>query len=88
VRLALGDAKEAAELLERALGFYGRRQPDDWFAARIRLALAQAIWAGKGDRKRALSLAENARDMFARRGLADRAREAQAWINNLPGRRR
>ena len=63
--IALARAGEARPLLERAVVMRGRGPDSDPGLAIARFALAQALWDGKGDRRRAVSLARQAGKVFA-----------------------
>jgi len=52
------------------------------FASDFRFALARALWDSGVDRRRAISLAMHARDLFTKTGRADRARETEHWLSS------
>jgi tetratricopeptide (TPR) repeat protein len=81
--VALGRAREALGPLEHALEMITTGEPNEWGAADARFALAEALWASGGDRKRARKLATDARtgmapvsNAVARRQLA----AIDAWL--------
>jgi tetratricopeptide (TPR) repeat protein len=67
-RLGSGQAKEASPLLERALSIREAQPVDPVDLARTRFAVARALRALHADPARALSLAIEARDAYARAG--------------------
>ena len=79
-------AERARPPLERALTL-AEAQPDPAELAEVRFLLAQALW-GVGEPKRALALAAQARDGFAKGGAPVRSNldEVVAWLN-APARR-
>nr|WP_305071233.1 tetratricopeptide repeat protein [Myxococcus sp. RHSTA-1-4] len=84
--LELKQPRKAAEVLERALAGspYSKQSPGE--KARVRFALARALWDADLDRARALRLAEEARAMFV--DLGERGRkplaDLEAWRARLP----
>jgi eukaryotic-like serine/threonine-protein kinase len=85
-RLALNEAKQAVGDLERAVGLLGDGKVFAPEAARARLGLAKALWASGGDRMRARTLAEEAREALLKgsplsRPLLD---EAVVWLASRP----
>ncbi|HEY5944037.1 MAG TPA: serine/threonine-protein kinase [Kofleriaceae bacterium] len=81
--LALNRPSDALPWIERALHLAESGEPSEWGVAEARFALAQALWASGGDRKRARTLAVSARagmavehNAVARKQLA----EIDAWI--------
>ena len=79
-------AERARPPLERALTL-AEAQPDPAELAEVRFLLAQALW-GVGEPKRALALAAQAREAFAKGGAPVRSNldEVVAWLN-APARR-
>jgi tetratricopeptide (TPR) repeat protein len=76
--LHLGRPAEAVPPLEAALALGGVEASD---RAEARFALARALWQLDRDRPRALALGKQAlRDLTAA-GLADRARQVEAWLS-------
>jgi tetratricopeptide (TPR) repeat protein len=76
---------DAQRLLEQALAlgehFHGAGHEN---VAGTRMALAEAIWAGAGDRERALALAREARAAWQAAGKAERVRQVDEWIAERP----
>ncbi len=86
-RLDLGQPRGAVAALERALALASAEGAEPTDLARARFSLARALHAAGSDRDRARSLAEQARDDFARAGAgaaADRERVEQ-FLADLPG---
>ncbi|HEY8207572.1 MAG TPA: serine/threonine-protein kinase [Myxococcaceae bacterium] len=75
--LGLGRAKEAVPHLEAALKLRLSPFPE---RADAQLALSRALWASGGDRRRAQSLAREARDAHAAARREEKAREANDWL--------
>jgi tetratricopeptide (TPR) repeat protein len=78
--LGQGRAHEAIPLLESALAMREAHEIDATLVAQTRFILARALWDGGGDRRRALSLAATARQTFAAKGRAPRARDVASWL--------
>jgi tetratricopeptide (TPR) repeat protein len=78
--LALGRASEAVAPLERAVRLRAAREPDQQLVADSRFALAQALDASGGDRARAISLAAEARDVYARTAVDKQRAAVDAWL--------
>jgi len=75
--LGLGRAKEAVPHLEAALKLRPSPSPE---RADAQLALSRALLASGGDRRRAQSLAREARDAYAAAHREEKAREADDWL--------
>jgi serine/threonine-protein kinase len=73
--LAEGSPVEARPWLERALAVasVARR-------ARVQFPLAQALWAGGGEKPRAVELAAQAREFWSRQGRASDAKQVSRWL--------
>jgi len=79
LKLAAGATREARDLLERAIAILDKRDAE--VAAEAEFALAQAMWASPGDRRRAVDRARHARVQLAARPSTDRKRQAlEAWL--------
>ena len=63
LKLAAGATREARELLERAIAILEKRDAE--LTAEAEFALAQAVWASPGERRRAVDLARRARAQLA-----------------------
>lgn len=82
--LASGDATHALPVLERALALRESNHVSPRLLAEARFALARGLWIVGQDRKRALTLATQARDDYAPLGPAfevDR-RDVHAWLES------
>jgi eukaryotic-like serine/threonine-protein kinase len=79
--LAAGRAAEAVGPLERALAF---EDVDPDALAETGFTLAQALWRTGGDRARAVRVATQARDRFARVGKQPRVAAVEAWLKEHP----
>jgi len=77
-----GQLAEARELLERALAISTRLELAPADLARVRFALARALWSSPEERARALALAREAQAAYARGRSthATQSREVQAWL--------
>ncbi|WP_224243203.1 tetratricopeptide repeat protein [Hyalangium gracile] len=77
-----GQLREAREPLERAVALSARVELAPPERARARFALARVLWPTSGERPRALALAREAQEAYARGAPAytARAREVQAWL--------
>ncbi|WP_426751567.1 tetratricopeptide repeat protein [Myxococcus sp. Y35] len=77
-----GQPHEARELLERAVALSARVEQAPPERARALFALARLLWRSHGERPRALALAREARDAYARGApaYAPRVRDVQAWL--------
>jgi tetratricopeptide (TPR) repeat protein len=75
--------REAREPLERAVALSTRVELAPPELARARFALARVLWPSPGDRPRALSLAREAQEAYARSApaYAPRAREVRSWLS-------
>lgn len=78
-----GQLREAREPLERAVALSARVELAPPERARARFALARVLWQSRGERPRALALAREAQEAYARGApsYAPRAREVQAWLS-------
>ena len=79
-RLGLGDVAGALEQLERGAKDAADPETSPWDRARIRFALAQALWAEGTDRPRARAVAGQAREELARIHGAFFLRQVDAWL--------
>jgi tetratricopeptide (TPR) repeat protein len=80
VKIAEGDPKGAVAHLERALRMREAEETDPTFLAETRFALAQALWDSGVDRKRAFSLATEAKEGYAHEHVARELGEVDAWL--------
>ncbi|MEW5743385.1 MAG: tetratricopeptide repeat protein [Myxococcota bacterium] len=78
--VALGRPEEALPVLERALDRLQTVEANHTLRAEVRLALANALWATKGDQARARELAEEAAQGFTFSQHADGQKRALAWL--------
>ena len=79
LKLAAGATREARELLERAISILEKRDAE--LTAEAEFALAQAVWASPGERRRAVDLARRARAQLAGKPTTDRKRQAvETWL--------
>ncbi|QRN94435.1 serine/threonine protein kinase [Archangium violaceum] len=78
-----GQLREAREPLERAVALSTRVELAPHDLARARFALARVLWQSQGERSRALSLAREAQEAYARSApaYAPRAREVRSWLS-------
>ncbi|QSQ19136.1 serine/threonine protein kinase [Pyxidicoccus parkwayensis] len=78
-----GQLREARGPLERAVALGARMELAPPERARAHFALARVLWQSRGERPRALALAREAREAYARGApaYAPRAREVQAWLS-------
>ena len=86
VEMGEGRLAQGVSLLKRAVEICERQARPGWFAAKVRFALARALW--KRDvrrRQQAISLATKARSSFARARRADRVREVEEWLAQHSG---
>jgi tetratricopeptide (TPR) repeat protein len=81
-QLALSHPAQAVPLLEKALAVREQRPGERANLAENRLALADALWASKRDKPRALALASAAREVWAQGGDGDAAnvQHVDAWL--------
>jgi tetratricopeptide (TPR) repeat protein/predicted Ser/Thr protein kinase len=81
-RLAERKPRDAMALLERARMAQEPRRDNPWLLARIRFALARALWAAGTGGERAHGLARQARATFVAIGSRDRRRieEIDRWL--------
>jgi tetratricopeptide (TPR) repeat protein len=80
VKLATGDPRGAIPFLERALRIRERADVDPAARAQTRFALARALWDGGGDRRRALALANTARDDYTSLHVSREFEQVDAWL--------
>jgi len=80
--VAQGRPEQAIAPLERALAVREAEPGDKRELGRTRFALARALWESKGDRKRAVELAANARAAFTAAGVNAKRQlgEVNAWL--------
>ncbi|GMU58770.1 MAG: hypothetical protein AMXMBFR34_05330 [Myxococcaceae bacterium] len=78
---ALGRAREALPVLERALERLETIEGNQVLRAEVRLALAHAVWTTGGEQPRARSLAEEAEQTFKFAAHAEGQRRARAWLD-------
>ncbi len=78
-----GQLSEAREPLERAVALSTRVELAPAEQARARFALARVLWQSHGERPRALALAREAQEAYARSApaYALRAREVRSWLS-------
>ncbi|WP_257452788.1 tetratricopeptide repeat protein [Archangium lipolyticum] len=78
-----GQLREAREPLERVVALSTRVELAPPDLARARFALARVLWQSHGERPRALSLAREAHEAYARSAptFMPRAREVQSWLS-------
>ncbi|MCY0994887.1 serine/threonine-protein kinase [Nannocystis sp. ILAH1] len=84
--IALGREREALPLLDSALAGYPEVDVHPYQVASTRAALAQALWAAEGDRRRARDLAVAAREVLARGGpeWTTEREEIERWLVERP----
>jgi hypothetical protein len=77
-----GRAKEAIELLERAIAMRQEAETPPRQLADMRFILATALWNATRDRGRARALAQQAFDVYAQAGAPylDQRDEVATWI--------
>ena len=75
--LSEGDAANAIVPLERAFKIREAQETDPSRRAETRFALARALWESGRDRRRARSLAEQARDSYAKAELKTKRRRGR-----------
>ena len=78
--LVRGKPALASSVLERALPLTRGTEPDALVAAEVRFLLAQALWQTQREPRRAIELAEQARRLYERAGLALKATEVDRWL--------
>jgi eukaryotic-like serine/threonine-protein kinase len=83
--IALGKPADAARRLDKRLAWLETVHADPLAMAHIRLVLARALVASGGDRARAKSLAETARDSFGK-AKQNEAADAARWVASTFGR--
>lgn len=83
--LALGKAEDAVRALDERLAWLALMHADPGAMAAARLVLARALVASGGDRTRAKTLAEAARDAFAASNRTE-AGDAVRWIASTFGK--
>ncbi|WP_163988723.1 serine/threonine-protein kinase [Pyxidicoccus caerfyrddinensis] len=78
-----GQLREAREPLERAVALSARVELAPPERARAHFALARVLWQSRAERPRALALAREAHEAYARGApaYAPRAREVQVWLS-------
>ncbi|HEX2574646.1 MAG TPA: serine/threonine-protein kinase [Polyangia bacterium] len=87
--LVAGNARGAKTLLEQALAIQEHRDGDPDSLASTRYQLAQALWVLGTERPRALSLAQAARDVFARPPARKKElAEVEDWLRRHAGETR
>lgn len=80
--LKLGNARRAVPFVERALDLRTKHRVDASDIAEAEFLLARALWADRGERKRASALAERARNRYLAEGepAAKALSEVTAWL--------
>jgi hypothetical protein len=87
-RLALGRPKDAIAPLERANELREAAEPEKLLVAETRFALARALWDSNADRRRALTLADEARQNYAQLGTQPRSVAlVDSWLAARSARR-
>ena len=80
--LATGKVREALVVAERAVAAPHLEWQNPANAARARFVLARALWETRGDRERALALADEAHALFKKTGFREReVAEVGAWLS-------
>jgi len=79
-KLALGDPRDAVAPLERANEIYDRFEGAGTTGADTRFAFARALWDGGGERRRAVRLAESAREAYAKLDQQKRVTTIAEWL--------
>ena len=79
IKLAAGATREARDDLERSIAILEKLDAE--LTAEAEFALAQAMWATPGDRRRAIDRARHARAQLAGKPSTDRKRQAlETWL--------
>jgi serine/threonine protein kinase len=79
--LAEADPLNAVSPLERAFKIREAKETDPSRRAETRFALARALWESGRDRARALALAQEAREGYAKAEVKARLAEVEAWLH-------
>jgi tetratricopeptide (TPR) repeat protein len=79
-RLLQGDPRGAISLLEDAMRIREAREPFSVLVAETRFTLARALWEGHGDRKRAVRLAQAAKDALSSFAFPRREHAVIQWL--------
>jgi tetratricopeptide (TPR) repeat protein len=79
VKLAQGDPRAARPFLEQALRVREGR-PLKIMASETQYSLARALWASGGDRRRAVQLAGQSRDIYTDYNFSRKAEAIAAWL--------
>jgi serine/threonine protein kinase/tetratricopeptide (TPR) repeat protein len=77
-----GHSREALSPLERAFALRERHEPGTSRYAETGFALARALWESARGRDRARSLAEQAREVYAKVAEKKKSAEVDAWLRN------
>ena len=80
VQMLEGDDKGAVENLERAIRIYEEHTVARTLAADVEYNLARALWKTGGSQRRALHLAEAARETYVAHGRLARAERCRTWL--------
>jgi len=84
LRVAQGRAGEAIPMLEDALEVRARTNADATFTADTQFVLARALWEARKNRRRALSLADTARALYAKNNRSRDERAVATWMAAHP----
>ena len=87
-RLAAGDARGAVRLLTDALELKAGHDPDVVSVADTQFLLARALVAAGADRKRAVRLARQARDVYSQNNSSQKADAVAGWLATHQGAHR
>ncbi len=82
-RLGLRQAEQAVPLLERAITLGQKEGAPPGALEEARFVLARVFWERNKNRARAVELATQARDGYARRGQEKELAEVQAWLTGV-----
>jgi eukaryotic-like serine/threonine-protein kinase len=74
------DPMSAVAPLERAWKIRAAKEPDPLLRGETQFALARALWDSERDRRRAATLAEEARTSYMQAGKKDKTSDIEAWI--------
>jgi len=80
--LGLGRPREASAPLEQALSLRKKQKGKESSLAECQFYLAQALWDGGGDRQRAVRLARQAREGFAKGQKPQNVKNVDNWLSH------
>jgi eukaryotic-like serine/threonine-protein kinase len=80
--VAEGRSRDALAPLERAYAIRETREPETSRFAETGFALARALWESRHDRSRARTLAERARDKYAKLSEKNKLAEVNDWLRD------